>query len=438
MSDRLVGMMGRIWRTVVPAPIRRRLQGPANWYINRAVFNTLKGRRVEGKGPLVVSGFLAEPFGIGRAGMMTVKGLEHGCLQPRTHHLRPLLETGKFNAETIDDLVDGGVWILHCNPDEARVAISRLRPASFERTYRIGFWAYELPTAPPDWIRTSQLFNEIWVPSQFVADSLKGVRVPVRVMPHFIQPSEAGDGERMREQLGLPQDAFIVAASGDLRSSLVRKNVMGAIDIFEKAFPDSGPARLVIKISGAKHSPEILAAIRDRAARNPSIRLVQNLLSESEMKDFRACWDLFLSPHRSEGFGMVIAETMMLGKPVLATGWSGNMQFMHGLDPMLIDYTLKPVRDSEGVYRLPDGNLWAEPDMDDAAAKLRRFAEDPDFTRQMGQKGRERILKNNRIWEELGRRGGPWLAYLQDHSTGPATLAGAAGRAQLAGYDSSV
>jgi glycosyltransferase involved in cell wall biosynthesis len=128
------------------------------------------------------------------------------------------------------------------------------------------------------------------------------------------------------------------------------------------------------------------------------IHIMTGELSPHDVRRLIAGSDVLLSPHRSEGFGLPLAEAFLAGVPALATGWSGNLDFMSGTPELLIDYTLVPVSDPYGVYRAP-GQQWAEPDSSDAVTKLRKLANSPGLMRELAEEGRNAVLAFNRHWQ---------------------------------------
>lgn len=352
-------------------------------------------------GPLVVSGFHDEPTGIGRAARMTSEGLKAAGFAPREAPLRPLVSSGSFGSVKLDE-GDGGVWIIHANPHDAFVALSRVAIANWNRRYRIGIWAYELPNAPNYWKKAAKLFHEIWVPSRFVADALNGCGTLVKVVPHFIADPVCDDRTNMRNRLGIPIAEFVVGAAADLRSSATRKNVLGSIEIFCRAFPVPTDQWLVLKISGVKEKAEAFNEIINKTLGRKNILILDKQIDENEMEKLINTWDIFLSPHRSEGFGLVIAECLARQKPVIATGWSGNLDYMEGLDSMLIPYRLSPVRDRDMVYSPNAVDRWAEPDIDIAVRMLQTFYEDRSSLANVSKVGKAHIEEIRKMW--LNRR----------------------------------
>jgi len=319
-------------------------------------------------GPITISGFFSEVLGIGRAARLTADALEAAGYKVIRHDVRTTLQGKSFRTDKLPGDY-GGVWILHCNPAEAAVVMSRIAPEYWKNKYRIGYWAYELPKVPAHWARFSRNFHEIWAPSTFVADALSGASCPVRLVPHPL-PS-ISPAPRPAEKKPVQALAF-----ADLRSSSARKNPVGAVRAFLIAYPEpQQDAALTVKIVQSCADPKGFAALRRSVDGRPDIKLLETELSDAETMQLLRCSDIFLSLHRSEGYGLAILEAMLAGCAVLATGWSGNLDFMKGMDDALIPYTLKDVDDPSGVY--PQGSIWAEPDLSVAAARLRRLASDP-------------------------------------------------------------
>jgi glycosyltransferase involved in cell wall biosynthesis len=187
-----------------------------------------------------------------------------------------------------------------------------------------------------------------------------------------------------RPDFGLPEHAVVVMVSFNLASSLTRKNPFAAVAAFRGAFGDRPDRVLLLKIGHPNHAPEDFARLA-QMARAPNIVVHTQTLPPADSHALTACADIVLSLHRSEGFGLVLAEAMLLGKSVIATGWSGNTAFMNPATAALVNYRLVPARDDRNVYR---DALWAEPDLMEAVVHLRRLADDPEYRLALGQKAR--------------------------------------------------
>jgi len=403
VSD-LVGRLlqgGRgIWRKAAPYSVRSAIRPLIAGLVERRAFAGIARPEPAWKpGPLVVSGLLRETKGVSQAARLTVQALQTAGCEPVSHDLRTAFEAGPGATMRLPTEREGGVWLIHCNAPEALNAFASIDPASWRGRYRIGYWAYELPISPPSWSRAARLFSEIWAPSHFVAEALRkgGVATPIRVMPHPVAlAAESVSPERAR--FGFEPETVCVLAMGDLLSSATRKNLLGAIDIYCRAFPEATrKTRLVVKALSTASHPAFASAARAAAAGRPDIDFLTEELPQNGVLQLIASCDILLSPHRSEGFGLALAEAFMMNVPALATGWSGNMDFMKDIPELLIWYVLKPVRDRHGVYR-GRGLSWAEPDVADAAAKLRLLALSPQMRGRVAELGRRSVERQSLSW----------------------------------------
>jgi len=364
-------------------------------------------RRVQSsrsRGPLIVSGFLGEALGIGRAGDATADALEAAGLAPERQSLRPVQRqvwTPGPRPKVSEQ--PGGVWLIHANAPETEVALMAHDPADWLGRYRIGYWAWETTEAPPEWPRVARWMDEIWVPSTFTADAvhraldkagLAEQSSKLRVMPHPVQtPASVKPSP---ERYGLEPGARHALVMFDGRSAFARKNPWGAIEAWVRAFPQARPdARLIIKGSELAIDPQSQARLRALAAERSDIRLLEEQLSERDVWDLLASVDLLISLHRAEGFGLVAAEAMALGKPVVMTGWSGVTDFADEASAALVPFHLIAVRDPTGAYRSGE---WAEPDLDAAAIAIRDLIDNPRKARALGEAGPARIAALSEAW----------------------------------------
>jgi glycosyltransferase involved in cell wall biosynthesis len=281
----------------------------------------------------------------------------------------------------------GAPLVLHVNAPVLPAALLRL-PRGFLLGRRvIGYWAWELPVVPDGWRVGVPFVHEVWTPSRFSARALERLAPGrVRVVPHPVAacppvPSSLGRGD-----FGLPERAVVVLVSFSLASSSVRKNPLAAIAAFRTAFGDRADRVLVLKIVHADHAPADLAELRAAAAGATNIRFETRLFPSADSHALTRCADIVVSLHRSEGFGLVPAEAMVLGRVVVATDFSGTTDFLDESCGIPIPYRLVPARDPRGVFEAP-GAEWAEADVGEAARALRALAEDADLRGRLGRAG---------------------------------------------------
>lgn len=276
--------------------------------------------------------------------------------------------------------------VLHVNAPMLPLALLRV-PDTGGRAV-IGYWAWEMPEIPPEWRPALRCVSRIWVPSRFTAAALEP-HLPGRV--HVVPPPLAlappVPSALDRAAFGLPADAVVTLVSFNLASSFARKHPFAAIAAFRGAFGDRPDRILVLKVSHTNHAPADFARLASMA-RAPNIRLETRTFSTGDSHALTACADIVLSLHRGEGFGLVLAEAMLLGKPVVATAWSGNTDFMDAGNAVPIGYRLVPARDDRMVYR----GLWAEPDVAEAAEQLRALADDTARRAALGARARADLI----------------------------------------------
>lgn len=274
--------------------------------------------------------------------------------------------------------------VFFINADQMRVARDTLGAAAFEGRYNVGYWLWELEHFPRAWDGAFELVDEVWVPTEFVRAAIAhNTRKPVVKMPKAIEfEPPAGMG---RAHFGLDREACLFLFSYDFNGYAARKNPEAVIMAFRRAFPLARcDVRLLVKSVNGNRFPERLAALAQSAAGDPRIELRDGFLSREEMHGLQNAIDCYVSLHRAEGFGLGLAECMYLGKPVIGTAWSGNMEFMNQDNACLVDYALVPVE--EGEYPFWQDQHWAEADLDQAAAFMRRVSEDREWARAMGSR----------------------------------------------------
>lgn len=274
------------------------------------------------------------------------------------------------------------------------VGLARLKPRNMLRGRRIiGVWAWELSQVPADWAIGARFVHEIWAPTRFAADAFETIAPGrVRLVPYPLLNAMPFTTEGNRASLKLPESAFIVLTIFNLSSSCARKNPLGAIAAFKAAFGAYRDALLVIKLTGHENYVadynEIRAAIGDA----PNIRMITETLSEPTLHGLIAASNVVLSLHRAEGFGLVPATAALLGIPVIATAYSGNLDFMAPESSALIQYKLVPVSGPDSIYNIPNA-MWAEPDIEDAATWLRRLFGDAALRTKLGTAGQLHALQ---------------------------------------------
>ena len=235
------------------------------------------------------------------------------------------------------------ITIIHTQPEpffEATFPRSDLIERQ-PRTYRIAYWYWELETAPANWGDMARAVDEIWVATNFVAEAVRSVApVPVRTL--FPGVALGSFQPRSRRAFGLPareDGRFAFLFSFHMTSVMERKNPLGLIRAFRQVFSPAEPVDLVLKTTSFGRFDAQLAELR-AAAKDANITVLDRVLSPDETLSLMDACDAYVSLHRSEGLGLTMAEAMLLGKPVIATRYSGNLDFMDDQNSLLVDYKL--------------------------------------------------------------------------------------------------
>ncbi|WP_454761011.1 glycosyltransferase [Caulobacter segnis] len=334
--------------------------------------------------PMTIVGFHGAVHGLGEGARMLARGFADAGLPVRVVDLSSSVGFPVDLPVPFPPPAEGerGVVISHINPPELLRWARETEGRPLEGRRHIGYWAWELEDAPADWIPAFDLVDEVWTPSAFAANAIRKIapaRVKVTPAPYplYLNPRPTPD----RARFGFSEDAVVVLMAFDLRSTAQRKNPYAALEAFRKAHALAArPALLICKVVGADLYPEIFQALQDLVADAPSIRLMTENLSADDMALLTASSDIILSLHRSEGYGLLLAEGIWLGKPTLATGWSSTVEFMDPASSQLVDFTLIPVEGDGHIYR---AGRWADADVDDAAAKLARMLSDDAWRKEM-------------------------------------------------------
>ena len=342
-----------------------------------------------------VAGFLRSGLGLGEAARLYVEALRAVGVPVHTTTVDlnlPRVPTAQKKTVDFEDVEYAGerpISLICVNAPELGQFREQVGDEFFNRPRNIGSWAWEVDKVPSEWLSMFAVFDEIWVYSRYVAENLAAAassRIEQVPLP-IVEPKLGG---RVPD-LGLP-DKFTFLFMFDFFSTLKRKNPLGLIDAFKRAFsPGEGP-QLVLKSFNGDYKPDRLAEVERAAAEHSDIHVVDRYVTGGEKDALVAACDCYVSLHRAEGFGLTLGEAMVLGKPVIATNFSGNTDFMTAENSYLVDWTLTTV--GEGGDNYPADGHWAEPDLDHAAAVMREVWEDTEGARERGGRAREEILRD--------------------------------------------
>jgi glycosyltransferase involved in cell wall biosynthesis/SAM-dependent methyltransferase len=340
----------------------------------------------DGRGRLGVNlaGYLSSEMGVGEAARQVRAALSASRLPTATIDI-PVEEA--HLAQALGGLADDDhpyeVNLICVNADMLPLVAGEAPSRLFEGRHTAGLWFWEVERFPERWRGSFDHLDEVWTASEFVAEALRPVApIPVTTIRIPVTPEEPG--ATSRQALSMP-DGFCFLFVFDYRSVFQRKNPLAVVEAFGAAFEPGCGASLMIKSVGAETAPEQAAELAAAAGRNPDVHVFDGVLSAEAKNAMIASCDCYVSLHRSEGLGLTMAEAMYFGKPVIATGYSGNLDFMTGDNSFLVDYSLQEIGDAASPY--PAAACWAEPRIEHAAELMRGVFEDREEAARRAARG---------------------------------------------------
>ncbi len=339
-----------------------------------------------------VAGYLRAETGVGEHGRLAALVAERAGITTSTYvdrtsvsrQLHPYDPAGRARLD---------VNLVCVNADELPNFARRVGPGFFAGRYTIGLWAWEIEQFPRRFDAAVDLVDEIWANSDFARAAIAGVSPkPVYAFPlPIVEPRAATVLDR--RALGLPEDRFVFLFCFDVMSVVERKNPFGLLEAYSRAFrPGEGPLLVVKAVNGASRTPD-LERLKWVASARPDVVVLDSYSDRDAHLSLVAACDCYVSLHRAEGFGLTLAEAMALGKPVVATGYSGNLEFMSEETAYLVPWTPGAVPVANDPY--PHGARWAEPDLDAAAELMRAVFAAPAAAAERGARARAEVLAHH-------------------------------------------
>jgi glycosyltransferase involved in cell wall biosynthesis len=341
-----------------------------------------------------VVGFFTAELGVGEAARLLVAGLDAASIPTlpiQGQLLPPSRREHEFDYAQIDEAAYP-INIICINGDGIPVFAREAGRSFFADRYTIALWFWEVGDPPASWSPAYEFVDEVWVVSQHAYDVIAPVSpVPVvhvtlpLVVPELVPATRA--------ELGMPEQGFVFLYIHDYHSVAARKNPLGHIEAFRRAFPMGSGAKLVLKSTNADTHPQEHERVTLAAGGREDITLIDGYLSSAEKNSMIAACDCYVSLHRAEGFGLTVAEAMLLGKPVIATRHGGTLEFMNDRNSYLVGW--EPVAVGEGAYPYAADALWAEPDLGCAAALMRHVFEARDEAEERGHAARRELAERH-------------------------------------------
>jgi glycosyltransferase involved in cell wall biosynthesis len=337
---------------------------------------------------LNVIGYFDSPTGIGQSARSLARAAETAGI-PVT----------RIDAAAIGQTPPaGGLFaanLFHVNADGAAAIVEMCGPALHRGRANVAYWYWETEIFPARWRDRFAYFDEVWVASEFCRQAVARLSpIPVVIMPPAVTV------DRTAVPAGRPGAPVTFLTVCDARSSPERKNPLGAVRAFARAFPKERSTRLTVKLAHARSAPGLVESLRHAAA-TANVEIDDSLASRADVEGLLAECDAYVSLHRAEGFGFPIAEAMLLGKPVIATDYSGSRDFVDEATGFPVPF--RPVTLDRAIGPYDQGTRWAEPDEEQAAAALLRVARDLPGARRKAEAGQRRVASRYGL-EPAGRR----------------------------------
>jgi len=323
------------------------------------------------------------PSGLQTSARSIAKSLSANGVDSIFQDVRVDLDKSDLTHHQFSRLATQDISIVHVQPEpffgsyESRADRSELSSS----VYRIGFWYWEFDSIPAEWQEAADACDELWAATKFIGDALKArfnkhveVFFPGLELPHFTALP--------RSKFGIRDDSFVFLSIFHMMSVMERKNPLAAMEAFSRAFPNNENVVLIVKTTFGFGNPPELERLMRHASMDPRIRVIDESYSSEELLALINVCDVCVSLHRSEGLGLTPAEAMLMGKPTIATRYSGNLDFMNDANSALVDYTL--IRLDRDVPPYKKGLYWADPDIGQAASLMRKMFEDRSYATDLG------------------------------------------------------
>ncbi|MGO4345191.1 glycosyltransferase [Paenibacillus sp. MCAF9] len=371
-----------------------------------------------GKKGINLIGYARAEMGIGEscriaAKSLTAGNLEFGIINFKGTNSARMSDTSWVHKEIEDPKYD--INVFHINAEQMMEIYAHYGNRIFNNKYNIGYWHWELPDFPDQWTESFGLVDEVWAPSTFVAEAIS-IKSPVPVIriPHSIEVKI--EQYRNRSYYNLPEDTFLFLTMYDVKSYQERKNPQASIEAFKRAFgKDDINVGLIVKVNISNAESNEMKLLEKLIDDYTNIYLIKEVLSRNDINALINVSDSFISLHRSEGFGLGLAEAMFLRKPVIGTNWSSNTDFMNDSNSCPVKYELVKLGSTFGPYEAYQ--YWAEPDVDHASYYMKKLVNEPDYRDEIAKEG-EHTIKTDFSPEQVGQLMTKRLEYIMKWNNG--------------------
>ncbi|MCR6660064.1 MAG: glycosyltransferase [Asticcacaulis sp.] len=384
-------MFGTGFTRFLPKGLRNVILGLSNDYhfgSPRIRYAPVKARRQYRGKRVAIAGLFSVRCGLQRAADLMAMDMEARGIpvfrMDMARALRLVTDIERNDAGGLKEMANFAPTdiIIHAAPPLFNRFLSKLGRREYSKAAVIPYWHWELAEAPADWGRALKWADEIWAPTLFVADAIRAVMPearPIRIVPNAVDadpfvPVSTVDAARVRSVLGIGEGAYVAGFTFSMASGFWRKNPLGAIEAFHTAFPESPETRLILRCHDCALYPAGYDLLKAAALADARILLFDGQDRKIGLSDFYAAIDVLLSLHRSEGFGLTLAEALQSGRRVITTDWGLAPELAADAGVTQVPSVLIPVEDPQGIYEDYTVQKWAEADIGAAAKALQALA----------------------------------------------------------------
>lgn len=385
MADRLKPFLLRIFPKPFLLKIKKQILKFHTWRLKKEKIEPFERRRY--RDGINLFGNIRGDFGLGQSCRLVAWELEYSGVPFGVceYHSSKTLHMDDHSCDRmLQKQPQYNINLFHINAAQFVSAYYRIGGHVWDGRYNIAFWLWELEEFPKEWTGCIKILHEIWTPSEFVSRAIrKKTDKPVITIPYQVKAPI--DAAYDRAYFHLPEDSFLFLMMYDSLSVMERKNPAAVLKAFQKAFAkENREVGLVIKLNG--NQPKEMDAIKKFLDGYQNIYFMTDVLSKTEVNSLTACVDVYVSLHRAEGFGLVMAEAMLNGIPCIATNWSANTEFMDAQSACMVDYRLVPIPKDIGPFR--KGQFWAQPNVGQAAEYMKKLYLDKTYYQKKAEHAR--------------------------------------------------